>query len=226
MFPVHPLSAPWKHQKTETSGNSKILWCFQEVETGCIGNKWIKTKLNIKWVDLSTTSPVDTKRKLNVLCTFNLCPVSTGSVLKNYIQRYENSFFLLISNSRSSHPEVFLIKDVLKKCSKFTGEHGCSPVNLLHIFKTPFPRDTSGWLLLQQLLTCKCWNLFGTYQHFIGKEKLIWRFITFLNENAELKISRCLCLHTKIISRRFCIIIAFIIWVMRTRDIWNVFLQT
>ena len=123
MFPVHPLSTPWKHQKTETSGNSKILWCFQEVETGCIGNKWIKTKLNIKWVDLSTTSPVDTKRKLNVLCTFNLCPVPTGSALKNSIQRYQNSFFLLISNSRSSHPEVFLMKDVLKKCSKFTGEH-------------------------------------------------------------------------------------------------------
>ena len=26
--------------------------------------------------------------------------------------------------------------------------HGCSPVNLLHIFKTPFPRNKSGWLLL------------------------------------------------------------------------------
>ena len=26
--------------------------------------------------------------------------------------------------------------------------HSCSPVNLLHIFKTPFPRNTSGWLLL------------------------------------------------------------------------------
>ena len=26
--------------------------------------------------------------------------------------------------------------------------HGCSPVNLLHIFRTPFPRNTSRWLLL------------------------------------------------------------------------------
>ena len=71
---------------------------------------------------------------------------------------------------RSSHPEVFLVKGVLKICSKFTGEHscwsvisikllcnfieitlrqGCSPVNMLHIFKTPFPRNTSGWLLLK-----------------------------------------------------------------------------
>ena len=26
--------------------------------------------------------------------------------------------------------------------------HGCSPVNLLHIFRTPFPKNTFGWLLL------------------------------------------------------------------------------
>ena len=59
---------------------------------------------------------------------------------------------------------------VLKICSTFTGEypcrsaisielqsnffeialrHGCSPVNLLHIFRTPFPKNTSGWLLLK-----------------------------------------------------------------------------
>ena len=26
--------------------------------------------------------------------------------------------------------------------------HGCSPINLLHIFRTPFPKNTPGWLLL------------------------------------------------------------------------------
>ena len=60
---------------------------------------------------------------------------------------------------RSSRPEVFLGKGVLKIRSKYTGEqpcrsaisikllcnfieitlwHGCSPVNLLHIFRAPF----------------------------------------------------------------------------------------
>ena len=29
---------------------------------------------------------------------------------------------------------------------------GCSPVNLLHIFKTPFPKNTSGRLLLIQAI--------------------------------------------------------------------------
>ena len=70
---------------------------------------------------------------------------------------------------RSSRPEVLLRKGVLKICSKFIGEHprwsaisiklqsnfmetalrhGSSPVNWPHIFRTPFPRNTSGWLLL------------------------------------------------------------------------------
>ena len=49
-------------------------------------------------------------------------------------------------------PQVFLEKGFLKICSKFTGnnfikitlQHGCSPVNLLHIFGTPFLRTPLG----------------------------------------------------------------------------------
>ena len=63
-----------------------------------------------------------------------------------------------------------LKKRCLKICSILIGEHswcrsvisinlqsnfieialrrGCSAVNFLHIFRTPFPRSTSGWLLL------------------------------------------------------------------------------
>ena len=33
-----------------------------------------------------------------------------------------------------------------------TLRHGCSPVNLLHIFRTPFLNKTSGLLLLQNIL--------------------------------------------------------------------------
>ena len=75
----------------------------------------------------------------------------------------------MVSFCRSSLPEVFLGKGFVKRCSKFTGEllcqsvlsvnllcnfieialrYGCSPVNLQHIFRTPFPRNTSECLLL------------------------------------------------------------------------------
>ena len=71
--------------------------------------------------------------------------------------------------TRSSLPEVFLGKGVLKIRSKFTGGHPCrsaisislqsnfieislrhgySPVNLLRVLRTPFPKNTSGRLLL------------------------------------------------------------------------------
>ena len=33
---------------------------------------------------------------------------------------------------------------------EITLQHGCSPVNLLHIFKTPFSKNTFGWLLLPE----------------------------------------------------------------------------
>ena len=32
--------------------------------------------------------------------------------------------------------------------TEITLRHGCSPVNMLHIFRTPFFKNTSGWLLL------------------------------------------------------------------------------
>ena len=73
-----------------------------------------------------------------------------------------------IMSSSSVHPEVFLKKGVLKICSKFTGERPwqsvisiklqsnfieialwrwCSHVNLLHIFRTSFLKNTSGRML-------------------------------------------------------------------------------
>ena len=33
-------------------------------------------------------------------------------------------------------------------------QHGYSPVNLLHIFRTPFPKNTSGGLLLETAHPC------------------------------------------------------------------------
>ena len=91
-------------------------------------------------------------------------------------QRAMEPFYLVyvITQSlrnRSSRPEMFLGKGILKIYSKFTGEHtcrsvisinllcnfieiafrhGCSPVNLRHVFRAPFSENSSGWLLLKE----------------------------------------------------------------------------
>ena len=99
----------------------------------------------------------------SVLITFRAKGFSHRLFSVNYFK------FLRIQKQRSRG--VLRIR-FLKICSKFTGEnpcrnaisikllgtfikialqHGCSPVNLLHIFRTPFPRNTFGWLLLKVL---------------------------------------------------------------------------
>ena len=109
---------------------------------------------------------------------------------------------------RSNRPEVFLGTGVLKICSKFTGEHpcrsvistkllcsvveiahrhGCSPVNVLHIFRTPFPKNTSGRLLLTnvcdkitftfRLITCFICNDTFCWVNWCTKAKVsTWTF--------------------------------------------------
>ena len=75
---------------------------------------------------------------------------------------------------RSSPPELFIGKPFLKICSKFTGEHpcrnvisikllcnfiefalqhGCCPINMMHIFRTPSYKNTYGELLLCTVLS-------------------------------------------------------------------------
>ena len=85
--------------------------------------------------------------------------------MRSYLLKYLEEEFALFLRS---HKHTKLSKD-LKICTKFTGEHscrsvisiklqsnfieialrhGCSPVNLLHIFRTPITKNTSGRLLL------------------------------------------------------------------------------
>ena len=90
------------------------------------------------------------------------CPLFSGFtvfVLLDFFKASCQGVLIRNIKFRSSHPEVFLRKYVLEICSKFTGEHpyrsaisiklqsnfteitlrhGCSPVNLLYIFRTPF----------------------------------------------------------------------------------------
>ena len=43
-----------------------------------------------------------------------------------------------------------------------TLRHGCFPVHLLYIFRTPFPVNSSGWLLLSpSKFLCNSWSFSG-----------------------------------------------------------------
>ena len=57
---------------------------------------------------------------------------------------------------------------------EITLRNGCSAVNLLHIFRTPYTKNTSGWLLLsvdyyyslhKKLLHLRKMNTFGENSH-------------------------------------------------------------
>ena len=57
----------------------------------------------------------------------------------------------MYGTNRSSRPEVFLrTYNLLCNFIEIAFQHGCSAVNLLHIFRTLFLKNTSGWLLLHQ----------------------------------------------------------------------------
>ena len=94
---------------------------------------------------------------------------STSCEINFQNNKYHNHCTEFNTYFRSIYPELLLGKGVLKICSKYTGEHlcrsvisiklqsnfiaitlrhGCSPINLLHIFRTPFLKNTSAWLLL------------------------------------------------------------------------------
>ena len=100
---------------------------------------------------------------------------------------FRRNFLVINTHIQSSRPEVFLRKGVLKIHSKFTGErpcqsaisvklqsnfieitlrYGCSPVNLLHIFRTPSLKNTSARLLLSVTLirTNSCYRQFHSFK--------------------------------------------------------------
>ena len=127
---------------------------------------------------------------------------------------------------RSSHPLVFLRKGVLKIYSKFTGghpyrsvisikfqsnfieialRHGCSPANLQHIFRTPFPKSTSrgcfcGYLLLLKYMQLKTMNTWNFKQEILSSQlpkriHLHMKFSDFyvLKKNKNLEFTRLFC---------------------------------
>ena len=144
---------------------------------------------NICFCSLSNI-PISSSSTSPHVTIFHARPYSRFLAIKNILKKRkkphiknEDSNFVGGSFSKSSHPDVFLVKGVLKTCTKFTGEHlcwsvisikllcnfieitlcnfievtlqhGCSPVHMQHIFRTPFYKNADGELLLHFLLLC------------------------------------------------------------------------
>ena len=130
------------------------------------GDRWTATLLKKRF--WHRCFPVNSAKFLRTLFFINF---SNQSIR---LPQSEDFFFKAwsktIQSFRSSHPNVLVRKGVLKTCGKFTREHpcrsvitiklqsnfieiaprdGCSPVNLLRIFRTLFHRNTSDWLFLE-----------------------------------------------------------------------------
>ena len=115
---------------------------------------------------------------------------------------------------------MLLGKGVLKLYNKFTGEqssrsaisirlqsnyieialqHGCSPVNLLHIFTAPFHKNTSGGMLSDSWLngytgfktfskTCsKC--LTRLHLKWLGKKGIMWYWLFMISSFLKARLS-------------------------------------
>ena len=55
---------------------------------------------------------------------------------------------ITVNLQESTHADMFISIKLLCKFIEITLPHECFPVYLLHIFRTPFSRNTSLWLLL------------------------------------------------------------------------------
>ena len=107
-----------------------------------------RTSRTCKWVCFlgSRNNEVSLESVLNAIFLKIVEKIHFGCFPRNFLKK------ILF---RSSYPDVFLGKRVLKICSKFTGENPCrsvisiklhkgSPVNLLHISRNLFLGTTLG----------------------------------------------------------------------------------
>ena len=78
---------------------------------------------------------------------FSYCPLvwmRHSRNLSNKINRlHERHLRIVYNNSRSSHPEVFLGKCVLRICSKFAGKHPCRSAISIKLQRDPKKNSTS-----------------------------------------------------------------------------------
>ena len=137
---------------TDVSWTGNML--LESLGKGILDSACTKTVSGEKWMDEYIRN-LNEEDKKKVVCE------TESKSLFRFGNGVENK------GIRNSRPEVFLRKDVLKICNKFTAEypcrsvisiklqsnfteitlrHVCSPINFLH---HTFSKNNSGWLLLE-----------------------------------------------------------------------------
>ena len=102
--------------------------------------------LNINSVDYSCNEA----RKISFIWFFNTVsfPTYRDRITKTTATQKQSSRGVL-SKRYSENMQQIYWRTPMPKCGfEIALRHGCSPVNLLHIFRTPFLKNTSGRLLL------------------------------------------------------------------------------
>ena len=87
--------------------------------------------------------------------------------------------------------------------------HGCSPVNLLHIFRTPFLKNTYGWLLLNntfphEKMGCNfVWNVLSQKRNINSGKLLMAFFPDFWIKRGKLLMVFPQTFHINVVTRSF-----------------------
>ena len=93
--------------------------------------------LNIK----NPLSTISIQNKRRYVASFSFVEISQADLEK------QPSWGVLLNKCSENMQQIYS-RGLMPKCDLITLQHGCSPVNLLHIFRTPFPKNFSGRVFL------------------------------------------------------------------------------
>ena len=137
------------------------LICNSQFLQKILGTRCFSTTPNLRWVALLFNS------YLYIIFFRNLQKQPPRGVLK---KRYSENIQQVYRRTPMPKENTHAISiKLFYNFIEIALRHGCSPVNLLHIFRTPFSRNNCGWLL--PYLACQ---LFSRYRK-TRKASITWK---------------------------------------------------
>ena len=125
------------------------------------------------------------------------------AVIPHFLLHYK--IINTISSLRSSRPEVFCKKGVLRKFAKFLGKHLCQslffnkvaglPVNFVKFLRTSFFIEHLWWMLLFSVETLLLYRFF--WMHFFKLSKTFKTFLLWMSIHFVLRTLKLFCFNFK-----------------------------